>query len=103
MLIGRLNFSLGDVIEDRVLHVLTKPHVAGGDFAQSHNRHLVVADDVSGRAARQLPGAFRREHDERESVSLFGEAVFDGYACHDSSGETWPGKGARPQSAEMNN
>src|SRR5262249_45820797 len=82
--LGGLDLAIGDEPRDDVLDVLVEAHVPGRDLAQRRHGRLVVAGDARRRAVRELTGALRREHDEREAVGDLLEAVFDGYAGH------WP-------------
>jgi hypothetical protein len=51
-------------------------------ISSRNHRDLVVARDVRPRAMRKLARALRRQDDERESVSFFGEAILYRNACH---------------------
>src|SRR5437868_3539978 len=62
--------------------------MAGGDFTQRHDRHLVVFPvDRRLRAIGQLAGALGGDHDQLEQVGDVLQTVFDSDAGHENLSE----------------
>jgi regulator of sirC expression with transglutaminase-like and TPR domain len=55
---------------------------AGSDFAEGHDRGLVLAGHEGRVALHDLAGALGSEDNEGEAVFLALEAIFDGNAGH---------------------
>src|SRR5690554_3983170 len=59
--------------------------LAGGDLAERGDRGLVLRVDQRRSALHELPRAPRGQDDQRETVLLTLQAIFDGDARHECS------------------